>query len=78
MNVLRAIVWYTVQIVKAVRARSTAVCPGRWVDHCFLSELWTPTSDVGRQLLPSHAEIETAKNNTQAYFALLGIPAARK
>ena len=27
MNVLRAIVWYTVQIVKSVRARSTDVEP---------------------------------------------------
>lgn len=41
-------------------------------NRCFLSELWIPTSDIGRRLLPSRSEIETAKNNTQTYFALMG------
>jgi hypothetical protein len=47
-------------------------------NRCFLSELWIPTSDIGRQLLPSRAEIETAKTSTQTYFALLGSPREKK
>jgi hypothetical protein len=47
-------------------------------NHCFLSELWTPTSDVGRQLLRSKYEIETAKLAPETYFALMGTPAGRK
>jgi len=43
-----------------------------YANHCFLSELWVPTSDIGRQALPSSSEIESAKNNTQTYFALMG------
>ncbi len=41
-------------------------------NRCFLSELWIPTSEIGRQLLPSRSEIENAKYNTQTYFALTG------
>jgi hypothetical protein len=44
-----------------------------YADRCFLSELWTPTSDVGRQLLRSRYEIKTAKYNTRTYFALMGM-----
>ena len=49
-----------------------------YADHCFLSELWIPTSDTGRQLLASRSEIESARNNTQTWFALLGSPRDKK
>lgn len=49
-----------------------------YASRCFLSELWIPTSEIGRQLLPSRSEIESAKNNTQTYFALRGSPRVTK
>ncbi len=49
-----------------------------YANRCFLSELWIPTSDIGRQLLPSRSEIESAKNNPQTYFALRGRPRVTK
>jgi len=49
-----------------------------YANQCFLSELWTPTSDVGRQLPQSKAEIEVAKSNSQTYFALMGTPLEKK
>ncbi len=49
-----------------------------YANRCFLSELWIPTSDIGRQLLPSPSEIESTKNNTQTYFALVGGPRVTK
>jgi hypothetical protein len=39
---------------------------------CFLSQLWTPGQDTGRELLKSHLETEIAKRETGKYFALLG------
>ncbi|HKD01534.1 MAG TPA: hypothetical protein VKB77_03865 [Terriglobales bacterium] len=41
-------------------------------DECFLSQLWNPTEQVGHELLKSPAEIEVAKRQPGAYFALLG------
>jgi hypothetical protein len=46
-----------------------------YVDQCFLSQLWAPTRDEGRQLLQSRREKEVAKRETGKYFALLGIQA---
>jgi hypothetical protein len=46
--------------------------------RCFLSEVWVPTSDIGRQLVSSKAEIEMAKTKTETYFALMGSPPAKK
>lgn len=43
-----------------------------YADLCFLSQLWTPGRDTGRELLRSHAETEIAKRETGKYFALLG------
>jgi hypothetical protein len=40
--------------------------------HCFLSELWSPTRDAGRQLLKCQWEKEVAKRETAKYFALIG------
>jgi hypothetical protein len=43
-----------------------------YADLCFLSQLWTPGQDAGRELLKSHLEMEIAKRETGKYFALLG------
>ena len=41
-------------------------------DLCFLSQVWTPGQEFGRELLRSRAETEIAKRETGKYFALLG------
>jgi hypothetical protein len=43
-----------------------------YTDLCFLSQLWTPGQDTGRELLRSRVETETARRETGKYFALLG------
>jgi hypothetical protein len=43
-----------------------------YTDLCFLSQVWTPGQQFGRELLKSHVEIEIAKRETGKYFALLG------
>lgn len=44
-----------------------------YADICFLSQLWTPGQDTGRELLRSRVEIEMAKRESGKNFALLGI-----
>jgi hypothetical protein len=39
---------------------------------CFLSQLWTPGQDTGRELLKSRLETEIANREAGKYFALLG------
>ncbi len=46
-----------------------------YTDLCFLSQVWTPGQDTGRELLRSRVETEIAKRETGKYFALLGIEA---
>jgi hypothetical protein len=41
-------------------------------DRCFLSELWSPTQENGRQLPTSRAEANLAKEERGTYFAVLG------
>jgi hypothetical protein len=43
-----------------------------YTDLCFLSQLWTPGQDTGRELLRSRVETVIAKRETGKYFALLG------
>jgi hypothetical protein len=43
-----------------------------YADLCFLSQVWTPGQDTGRELLKSRVETEIAKRETGKYFALLG------
>jgi hypothetical protein len=43
-----------------------------YTDLCFLSQLWTPGQDTGRELLKARLETEIAKRETGKYFALLG------
>jgi len=43
-----------------------------YTDLCFLSQLWTPGQDTGRELLRSRVETEIARRETGKYFALLG------
>lgn len=43
-----------------------------YADLCFLSQLWTPGQDTGRELLRSGVETEIAKRETGKCFALLG------
>ncbi len=43
-----------------------------YTDVCFLSQLWTPGQDNGRELLRSPKEAEIARRETGKYFALLG------
>ena len=40
--------------------------------QCFLSEVWAPGQEVGRQLLRSCVEIGVAQHERPTYFALLG------
>jgi hypothetical protein len=42
---------------------------------CFLSQVWTPGRETGREMLRSRVETELAKRETGQYFALLGIEA---
>ena len=41
-------------------------------DRCFLSELWSPTQENGRQLLTSRTEADLAKEEREKYFAVVG------
>ncbi|HET7207939.1 MAG TPA: hypothetical protein VFI95_15290 [Terriglobales bacterium] len=41
-------------------------------DLCFLSQVWTPGRNTGRELLKSRVETEIAKRENGKYFALLG------
>ncbi len=41
-------------------------------DRCFLSELWSPTQEDGRQLLTSRTEAGLAKEEREKYFAVVG------
>jgi len=43
-----------------------------YTDLCFLSQVWTPGQDTGRELLRSRVETVIAKRETGTYFALLG------
>lgn len=43
-----------------------------YTDLCFLSQLWTPGQDAGRELLRSRVETEIARRESGRYFALLG------
>lgn len=40
-------------------------------DRCFLSELWFPTGENGRELLTSRQEATLAKEDRGQYFAVL-------
>ena len=40
--------------------------------HCFLSEVWSPAQENGRQLLTSRSEGELSKKESRTYFAVLG------
>jgi hypothetical protein len=40
--------------------------------HCFLSEVWSPRQDTGRQLLISGAEADLAKEESKKEVAVLG------
>ena len=41
-------------------------------DRCFLSELWSPAQENGRQLLTSRTEADLGKEERGKYFAILG------
>jgi hypothetical protein len=41
-------------------------------DHCFFSELRSPTQGNGRQLLTWRSEAELAKKEQRTYFVVLG------
>ena len=41
-------------------------------DRCFLSELWSPARENGRQLLTSRTEADLAREEREKYFAVLG------
>ena len=41
-------------------------------ESCFLSEVWSPTHENGRQLLISRSEGDLAKKASGKYFAVLG------
>lgn len=41
-------------------------------EQCFLSQVWIPAQDNGRQLLRSHRELRVAERKSGKYMALLG------
>lgn len=41
-------------------------------DRCFLSELWSPAQENGRQLPISRTEADLAREEREKYFAVLG------
>jgi hypothetical protein len=41
-------------------------------ENCFLSEVWSPAHENGRQLLASRSEGDLAKKASGKYFAVLG------
>ena len=41
-------------------------------ERCFLSEVWSPTHENGRQLLSSRSEADLAKKESGKSFAVLG------
>ena len=41
-------------------------------EHCFLSEVWSPTHENGLQLLAPRSEADLAKKENAGYFAVLG------
>jgi hypothetical protein len=43
-----------------------------YIDQCFLSQIWTPGQDDGRQLLRSRREMWVATKHVGTYMALLG------
>jgi hypothetical protein len=43
-----------------------------YIDQCFLSQIWTPGQDDGRQLLRSRMETRAAAKQVGQYMALLG------
>ena len=43
-----------------------------YIDQCFLSQIWTPGQDDGRQLLRSRREMFAATKHVGTYMALLG------
>jgi hypothetical protein len=43
-----------------------------YLDQCFLSQIWTPDQDNGRQMLRSRMENRVATKQTGKYMALLG------
>jgi hypothetical protein len=43
-----------------------------YLDQCFLSQIWTPGQDDGRQLLRSRMETRIAAKRPGKYMALLG------
>jgi hypothetical protein len=43
-----------------------------YVERCFLSEVWSPTRENGRQLLIPRSEADLAKTKKGGYFAVLG------
>jgi hypothetical protein len=43
-------------------------------DRCYLSEVWSPVEQNGRQVLPSRAEAHSSRERSGTYFAILGRP----
>jgi hypothetical protein len=41
-------------------------------EHCFLSEVWSPTHGDGLQLLTPRSEADLAKKENGGYFAVIG------
>lgn len=41
-----------------------------YTDICFLSQVWTPSQETGREVLTSRVETEIAKREAGTYFAL--------
>jgi hypothetical protein len=43
-------------------------------DRCYLSEVWSPVEQNGRQVPPSRAEAHSSRERSGTYFAILGKP----
>ena len=44
-------------------------------ERCYLSEVWSPVEQNGRQVPPSRAEAHSSRERSGTYFAILGKPA---
>src|SRR5215471_19075470 len=40
-------------------------------ERCYLSEVWSPVEQNGRQVLPSRAEVHSSRERSGTYFAIL-------
>jgi hypothetical protein len=75
------------RVVAYVLANDVSIPPTRkpgqvifrcYGNRCFLAELWSPSLNIGREVIRSRAEAEFAKEQRGQLFAVLGETPKRK